>query len=93
MQQCLKQPLCYLLPVPSTDPTTRSDWEAVTNKAREKLKMEENKIKLTALKTTTNIYMLIKDLYHQLPYYKANISLSWKPTSSGGKVVTNGMEK
>lgn len=67
--------------------------EAIANKTGEELKTEENKIKLIALKTTANINALIKDLFHQPPSYKANISLSWKPVSSGGKAVANGTEK
>ncbi|XP_063877428.1 apoptosis inhibitor 5-like [Scylla paramamosain] len=67
--------------------------EALANKTGEELKTEENKIKLIALRTTANINVLIKDLFHQPPSYKANISLSWKPTTSGGKAVTNGTEK
>jgi hypothetical protein len=42
------------------------------------LKTEENKIKSLALKTTTNINSLIKDLFYNPPAYKAVITLSWK---------------
>jgi hypothetical protein len=44
----------------------------------ETLKTEENKIKSLALKTTTNINSLIKDLFYNPPAYKAVITLSWK---------------
>ncbi|KAK3869268.1 hypothetical protein Pcinc_025415 [Petrolisthes cinctipes] len=68
--------------------------EALANKTGDELKTEENKIKLIARKTTANINVLIKDLFHQPPSYKASITLSWKPvTSSGGKSMTNGAEK
>ncbi|XP_050712068.1 apoptosis inhibitor 5-like [Eriocheir sinensis] len=67
--------------------------EALANKKGDELKTEENKIKLIALKTTANINALIRDLFHQPPSYKATISLSWKPASSGTKSVANGTEK
>ncbi|XP_045622396.1 apoptosis inhibitor 5 [Procambarus clarkii] len=67
--------------------------EAIANKTGEELKTEENKIKLIALKTTANINILIKDLFHQPPSYKACIALSWKPASTAGKPMTNGAEK
>lgn len=41
---------------------------------------EENKIRRVALKVTTNIDVLIKDLFHNPPSYKSTISLSWKMT-------------
>ncbi|XP_068222629.1 apoptosis inhibitor 5 isoform X1 [Palaemon carinicauda] len=68
--------------------------EAVSNKTGAELKTEENKIKLIALKTTANINILIKDLFHQPPSYKAKIALSWKPVSgSSSSGVANGTEK
>ncbi|KAG0723951.1 Apoptosis inhibitor 5-A [Chionoecetes opilio] len=69
--------------------------EALANKSGEELKTDENKIKLIALKTTANINVLIKDLFHQPPSYKANIVLSWKPASSGVRAAahSNGTEK
>lgn len=39
---------------------------------------EENKIRRVALKVTTNIDILIKDLFHNPPSYKSHINLSWK---------------
>lgn len=39
----------------------------------------QNKIKVVALKITSNINTLIKDLFHSPPAYKASITLSWKP--------------
>lgn len=56
--------------------------EALQGKSPEELKTEENKIKVVALKTTSNINTLIKDLFHSPPSYKSNISLSWKPAST-----------
>lgn len=67
--------------------------EAIANKTGEELKTEENKIKLIALKTTANINILIKDLFHQPPSYKASIALSWKPASAAGRTIANGTEK
>ncbi|XP_047475372.1 apoptosis inhibitor 5-like [Penaeus chinensis] len=67
--------------------------EALANKSGEELKTEENKIKLIALKTTANINLLIKDLFHQPPSYKTNIALSWKPASASSKPSVNGAEK
>ncbi|PSN40191.1 Apoptosis inhibitor 5 [Blattella germanica] len=55
--------------------------EALQGKTAEELKTEENKIKVVALKTTSNINTLIKDLFHSPPSYKSVISLSWKPTA------------
>lgn len=39
---------------------------------------EENKIRRVALRVTTNIDLLIKDLFHNPPSYKSVITLSWK---------------
>lgn len=51
--------------------------EAVKGKTPEELKTEENHIKVTALKTTSNINSLIRDLFHSPPSFKTSISLSW----------------
>lgn len=68
--------------------------EAVADKSGADLKTEENKIKLIALKTTGNINILIKDLFHQPPSYKAKIALSWKPVSGATSGdMSNGAEK
>ncbi|XP_047003170.1 apoptosis inhibitor 5 [Schistocerca americana] len=56
--------------------------EALQGKSPEDLRSEENKIKVVALKTTSNINTLIKDLFHSPPSYKSDIILSWKPTNS-----------
>ena len=42
---------------------------------------DENKIRLIALKTTTNINTLIRDLFHSPPTFKSMIQLSWKTAS------------
>lgn len=42
---------------------------------------EETKIKQIALKTTTNINTLIRDLFHIPPTFKSTIVPSWKPVS------------
>ncbi|KAL4225441.1 Apoptosis inhibitor 5 [Mactra antiquata] len=43
------------------------------------LKSDESKLKVCALKVTSNINSLIKDLFHNPPSYKCIINLSWKP--------------
>ncbi|XP_068671795.1 apoptosis inhibitor 5-like [Montipora foliosa] len=42
------------------------------------LQEEENKIKIVALRTTTNINAIIKDLFHNPPAFKSSVTLSWK---------------
>ena len=56
--------------------------EALQGKTGEELKSDENKLKVVALKTTSNINTLIKDLFHTPPSFKSNITLSWKPAAS-----------
>ncbi|XP_005182803.1 apoptosis inhibitor 5 homolog [Musca domestica] len=51
--------------------------EAVKGKTAEELKTEENQLKVTALKTTSNISILIRDLFHSPPSFKHEIQLSW----------------
>ncbi|XP_055593117.1 apoptosis inhibitor 5 homolog [Uranotaenia lowii] len=51
--------------------------EAVKGKTAEEMKTEENQIKATALKTTSNISTLIRDLFHSPPSFKSVIQLSW----------------
>ncbi|PVD34057.1 hypothetical protein C0Q70_05319 [Pomacea canaliculata] len=55
---------------------------ALQGKAGDELRTNENKIKVVALKITSNINALIKDLFHSPPAYKAAITLSWKPVVS-----------
>ncbi|XP_064634427.1 apoptosis inhibitor 5-like [Lineus longissimus] len=52
---------------------------ALEGKTGEALKTDENKIKVAALKITTNINALIRDLFHNPPSYKSILTLSWKP--------------
>lgn len=51
--------------------------EAVKGATPEELKSDENLIKVTALKTTSNISTLIRDLFHTPPSFKSKIQLSW----------------
>ncbi|XP_058120078.1 apoptosis inhibitor 5 homolog isoform X1 [Anopheles ziemanni] len=51
--------------------------EAVKGKTAEEMKSEENQIKATALKTTSNISTLIRDLFHSPPSFKSVVHLSW----------------
>ncbi|XP_060568151.1 apoptosis inhibitor 5-like [Ruditapes philippinarum] len=64
----------------------RQDLQGKTGDA---LKTEESKLKVCALKVTSNINSLIKDLFHNPPSYKCMVTLSWRPatktvTSPGG---------
>ncbi|XP_014234899.1 apoptosis inhibitor 5 [Trichogramma pretiosum] len=52
--------------------------EAIHGKSEEDLKSKENQIKVIALKTTSNINTLIKDLFHSPPSFKSVIHPSWK---------------
>lgn len=61
--------------------------ELLSNKTPAELKKEENKLKATALKCTTNIQTLIKDLFHTPPIFKAKVIISWKPELAN-KVLT-----
>ncbi|KAH8409316.1 hypothetical protein KR222_000192 [Zaprionus bogoriensis] len=51
--------------------------EALKGKSAEELKTEENQLKQTALKTTSNINVLIRDLFHSPPIFKHEVVLSW----------------
>ncbi|XP_041366505.1 apoptosis inhibitor 5-like [Gigantopelta aegis] len=71
---------------------------ALQGKAGDSLKTEENKLKVVALKTTSNINTLIKDLFHTPPAYKSSVSLSWKPlmpkaTTNSKSVVSPGQKR
>ncbi|XP_067125412.1 apoptosis inhibitor 5 [Centruroides vittatus] len=69
--------------------------EALHGKVGSELKTEENKIKVVALRTTSNINTLIKDLFHNPPSYKSTITLSWKPpsSSSGGINISDTLKR
>ena len=53
------------------------------NAPEESNENEETKIKQIALKTTTNINTLIRDLFHIPPTFKSTIVPSWKPVAPG----------
>ncbi|KAJ8024219.1 Apoptosis inhibitor 5-like [Holothuria leucospilota] len=57
---------------------------ALRGKTGNQLKTDENKIKVAALRITSNINTLIKDLMHNPPSYKSSIILSWKPIQKQG---------
>jgi len=61
--------------------------ESLQGKNAEELKSEENRIKVTALRTTSNINTLIRDLFRNPPSFKASVTLSFKPavTSQAAK--------
>lgn len=64
--------------------------EAIKGKTPIELKSDENQIKVTALKTTSNISTLIRDLFHSPPLFKAKVNLSWlapKPRDVSAGVV------
>lgn len=54
----------------------RESLQAVSG---EQMKEEENRIKVTALRTTSNINSLIRDLFRSPPVFKATVTLSFKP--------------
>lgn len=56
-------------------------------KTSESAKNEENRLKLVALKTNSNINTLIRDLFHPKPIYKATVQLSWKPSPIKNPVI------
>ena len=53
--------------------------ESLQGKSGDQLKDEESRIKVTALRTTSNINSLIRDLFRNPPNYKATVTLSFKP--------------
>jgi len=52
--------------------------QALLKKSKEELKSDDNRIKVVALRTTSNISTLVKDLLHVPPSYKATVHPSWK---------------
>lgn len=60
------------------------------DKSTEALKSEENKLKVCALKVTSNINGLIKDLFHNPPSYKCVINLSWRPAVKATNAAVSG---
>lgn len=67
--------------------------EALTGKTAEELKSEDNKLKVVALKTTSNINVLIKDLFHSPPSFKSMISLSWKPLGATVSIIAVSLQR
>lgn len=53
------------------------------------LKADENRIRALALKTTSNINALIKDLFYNPPAYKASITLSFKSSTGVAAKAAN----
>ena len=53
--------------------------ESLQGKTGQLLKDEDSRIKVTALRTTSNINTLIRDLFRNPPAYKAAVTLSYKP--------------
>ena len=53
--------------------------EVLANKSNLELQKPENQLKSQALRCTTNIQALIRDLFHTPPIYKAKVVISWKP--------------
>jgi hypothetical protein len=56
--------------------------ESLQDKGVDQLRDEEGRIKVTALRTTSNINSLIRDLFRNPPSYKVNVTLSFKPTNA-----------
>lgn len=65
--------------------------EAVKGKSDEK--SEENQMKVTALKTTSNISALIRDLFHSPPSFKSVIRLSWVSIKSKNAITVTAAAK
>lgn len=66
---------------------------ALQGKTGESLKTDENKIKVMALKITSNINILIKDLFHNPPAYKSLVTLSWKPIHTKSNPASIGIKR
>jgi len=61
--------------------------EVLKKLPKEQLKTEESRIKVLALRTTSNIMTLVKDLLHLPPLFKAFITPSWKPSEVPQTVI------
>lgn len=61
--------------------------ESLQGVSGDQMKEEENRIKVTALRTTSNINSLIRDLFRNPPVYKTTVTLSFKPTSQAAKTA------
>jgi len=51
------------------------------------LRTDDNRAKIQALKLTTNISSVVKDLFHSPPSYKSVIGLSWRPLARTGNTL------
>ena len=56
--------------------------ESLQGKSADQLKDEDSRIKVTALRTTSNINSLIRDLFRNPPSFKATVTLSFKPPAT-----------
>lgn len=65
---------------------------ALQGKKPSELKTDENKLKVAALRTTSNINALIRDLFHVPPSFKSTITLSWKPSATAERPVVAASE-
>ncbi|XP_022083553.1 apoptosis inhibitor 5-like [Acanthaster planci] len=57
---------------------------ALQGKVGDEMKKEENRLKVVALRVTTNINTLTKDLFRNPPSYKSTVVLSWRPVQKHG---------
>ena len=56
--------------------------ESLQVKTGDQMKDENSRITVTALRTTTNINAIIRDLFRNPPAYKTIVTLSFKPVNS-----------
>lgn len=63
--------------------------ESLQGKSGDDLKDEESRIKVTALRTTSNINSLIRDLFRNPPAFKATVTLSFKPPTQVSHFFAN----
>jgi len=61
--------------------------EELQGKRGPELRSDDNRSKIQALKLTTNISAVIKDLFHTPPSYKSLIGLSWRPLPKSGQPI------
>ncbi|XP_058447726.1 apoptosis inhibitor 5 homolog [Malaya genurostris] len=64
--------------------------ESVKEKQSDEKNSEDNQIRVTALKTTSNISTLIRDLFHTPPSFKSVIHLSWVASKGKGDTKSPG---
>ncbi len=56
--------------------------ESLQEVSGDQMKDDESRIKVTALRTTSNVNSLIRDLFRNPPVFKAVVTLSFKPTAN-----------